>query len=137
MNKKFSTVALFLKPNFGYFRNFDNNRYEASLEAYYKTLRDQIDYREDYVNDPAEDLENEFVFGEGRSYGLEFFLRKNKGILTGWIAYTLSRTERQFDDINNGEVYPTQFDRRHDISLVANYSPGEKWEVGEEGSGGA
>jgi len=119
-----------LQYSLGYFRNFSNNRYEASLEVYYKTLRDQIDYREDYVNDPAEDLENEFVFGEGKSYGLELLVRKNKGLCTGWIAYTLSRTERQFDDINNGEVYPTQFDRRHDISLVANYTAGEKWELG-------
>ncbi|MCB0568482.1 MAG: TonB-dependent receptor [Phaeodactylibacter sp.] len=114
----------------GYFRNFNENAYEASVEAYYKSLRNQIDYRENYVDDVANDLESEFVFGKGRAYGVEFFLKKNQGRLNGWVGYTLSRTERQFPDINQGRVFPAVYDRRHDLSVVANYALGDKWELG-------
>lgn len=114
----------------GYFRNFSNDAYETSVEVYYKNLYNQIDYRENYVNNPAVGLENEFVFGEGRSYGLELFLKKRTGALNGWIGYTLSRTERQFPDINNGDVFPSVYDRTHDLSVVGNYQLSKKWEFG-------
>lgn len=114
----------------GYFRNFDDNRYETSVEVYYKDLRNQIDYRENYVNNIADDLENQFVFGRGRAYGAEFFVKKAKGRLNGWLGYTLSRTEREFPDINEGEVFPAVYDRRHDLSLVLNYQLNEKWVLG-------
>ncbi len=114
----------------GYFQNFNDNTYATSIETYYKDLDNQIDYRENYVNNAADDLESEFVFGEGRAYGLELFVNKRKGDLTGWIGYTLSRTERQFPDINDGNVFPAVYDRRHDLSVVANYTLGRKWEVG-------
>ncbi|MEM1320457.1 MAG: TonB-dependent receptor [Bacteroidota bacterium] len=114
----------------GYFRNLKRNTYETSVEVYYKDLRDQIDYGESYVNDPATDVEESFVFGRGRSYGMELFVRKNSGRLTGWIGYTLSRTEREFPDIQNGEVYPARFDRTHDLSIVANYELNKRWDFG-------
>jgi hypothetical protein len=114
----------------GYFRNFEDNRYEASVEIYYRDLYNQIDFRENYVDDVANDLEEEFVFGQGRAYGLELFLQKKKGRFTGWIGYTLSRTERIFPDINNGNPYPAIYDRRHDLSVVANYTLSKKWEFG-------
>jgi outer membrane receptor protein involved in Fe transport len=106
----------------GYFQNIRKNEFEASVEAYYKSLKDQIDYRESYVDNSVDQVENEFVFGEGKAYGLEFFLRKNKGALNGWISYTLSRTERTFPDIENGRTYPTTYDRTHDLSFVVNYT---------------
>lgn len=106
----------------GYFQNLRNNAYEASVEAYYKDLKDQIDYRESFVDNSVDQVEDEFVFGNGEAYGLEFFLRKNKGELNGWIGYTLSRTERTFPDIENGRTYPTTYDRTHDLTLVANYN---------------
>ncbi len=105
----------------GYFQNLQNNMYEASVEAYYKSLRDQIDYRESFVDNSVDQVEDEFVFGDGEAYGLEFFLRKNKGDLNGWIGYTLSRTERTFPDIENGRTYPATYDRTHDLTFVANY----------------
>lgn len=114
----------------GYFQNLQNNTYETSVEVYYKDLNNQIDYRENYVNNAADDLELEFVFGDGQAYGIEFYVNKRKGALTGWIGYTLSRTERQFPDINNGQVFPAVYDRRHDLSVVANYQLHPKWELG-------
>ncbi len=114
----------------GYFQNFKDNTFEASAEVYYKDLNNQIDYRESYVQNPAIDVENDFVFGDGRAYGLELFIRKNKGKLSGWVGYTLSRTEREFDEINEGAIYPAKYDRTHDLSVVANYKLSEKWQFG-------
>jgi hypothetical protein len=114
----------------GYFQNFQDNTFETSVEVYYKDLNNQIDYRENYVNNAADNLELEFVFGKGQAYGAEFFLNKRKGDLTGWIGYTLSRTERQFPDINSGQTFPAVFDRRHDISVVVNYLLHPKWTLG-------
>lgn len=111
----------------GYFKNFKKNEYESSVEVYYKQLRNQIDYAESYVNNVADDLENVFVFGKGNSYGLELFLKKKYGKLNGWIGYTLSKTDRIFPDINDGSTFPAIYDRRHDLSVVANYQVSKKW----------
>jgi len=106
----------------GYFRNFgENEDYEISAEAYYKTTQNQLDYI-----DGADLLINSFVEGEvlsgdGRAYGLELFAKKNTGKLTGWLSYTLSRTELQVDGINNGNWYPAMFDQRHNLKAVGFY----------------
>lgn len=114
----------------GYFQNFRNNTYEGSVEVYFKDLHDQIDYRESYVDNSVEQVEEEFVFGDGQAYGLELFLRKSKGSLTGWLGYTLSRTERTFPDIENGRTYPATYDRTHDLTLVGNYELNPKLTIG-------
>jgi hypothetical protein len=114
----------------GYFQNFAKNMFEASVEVYYKDLYNQIDYTENYVPDLGQNQEAQFVFGKGRAYGLELFLKKRFGKFNGFIGYTLSRSERNFDDINKGVTFPTKFDRTHDINIVANYSLGKKWEFG-------
>jgi hypothetical protein len=114
----------------GYFQNLDHNMYEASVEAYYKSLRDQIDYRESFVDNSVDQVEDEFVFGKGEAYGLEFFLRKNKGDLNGWIGYTLSRTDRSFPAIEAGRTYPATYDRTHDLTFVANYNLSPKLTAG-------
>jgi outer membrane receptor for ferrienterochelin and colicin len=111
----------------GYFQNLRNNRYEASVEIYYKDLRNQIDYRENYVNNAADDLERQFVFGSGRAYGAEFYLNKSKGRLTGWLGYTWSRTERTFPDIENGRTFRAVYDRPTDISAVLSYELSPRW----------
>ena len=113
----------------GYFRNFSNNMFETSAEFYYKDLENQIDYPENYVRKQAENVEQCFVFGKGKAYGAEFFLKKAKGRLTGWLGYTLSRTLRQFPDINGGKAYPSTYDRVHDVVVVANYQISKKWDV--------
>lgn len=111
----------------GYFRNLKNNMFEASVEAYYKTMINQVDYKPgaDLVLNPL--VESQLLFGKARAYGAEFFVKKNTGKFTGWISYTLSRTERQFTQINNGEWYAAKQDRTHDVSVVLSYQPVHKW----------
>ncbi len=114
----------------GYFKNLKDNMYETSIEVYYRDLNHQIDYPDNYVFGDKPLVEQSFVYGKGRAYGVELFIKKAKGNLTGWIGYTLSRTERQFPDIENGRVYPATYDRTHDLSVVANYRLSRKWEMG-------
>jgi hypothetical protein len=127
-----------VKPQFGtqysvgYFKNLKENVFETSVELYYKTMKNQIDYREgstpdqDVKNNP----DNNFVFGEGESYGAEFFVKKAKGKVTGWIGYTLSYTNKKFPDLNNGNSFPAKYDRRHDASFVMTYEFSKKWTFG-------
>lgn len=112
----------------GYFRNFNNNMFETSLELYYKDMQNQIEYREGYTPS-LKDPEEEFVFGKGWSYGAELFVNKLKGRLTGWVGYTLSWTYRQLPDLNEGLKYPTKYDRRHDLSIVGTYELSKKWKL--------
>ncbi len=112
----------------GYFRNFKENTYETSLELYYKTMQNQIEYRAGYTPSLA-DPENEFVFGKGWSYGAELFVRKAKGRLTGWVGYTLSWTWRKFPELNDGQKFPSKYDRRHDLSVVGMYELNKKWKL--------
>ena len=114
----------------GFFKNLFDNQYETSVELYYKDLVNQIDYRDSYVNNVSSEVEDDFVFGTGKAYGAEFFIKKARGKLTGWIGYTLSRTERSFDDIEDGRTYPAVYDRTHDISVVASYQLNDKWDFG-------
>jgi hypothetical protein len=113
----------------GFFKNFKEGMFETSLEAYYKTMDHQIEYREGYTPS-LKDPEEEFVFGKGWSYGTELFVNKVKGRLTGWVGYTLSWTMRRFKDLNDGMKYPSRNDRRHDLSIVANYELNKKWKLG-------
>ncbi|MEM9849465.1 MAG: TonB-dependent receptor, partial [Bacteroidota bacterium] len=105
----------------GYFRNFKDNMFETSVEVYYKDMQNVIDYRNGANLFFNNEIEGDLVFGDGRAFGAEFFVKKTKGKLTGWISYTLSRTLRQFDAINNGEEFPARQDRIHDIAIVALY----------------
>lgn len=112
----------------GYYRNLDGNKYELTVEAYYKTMQNQVDYRDGanvYSSNNA--IESELLFGKGRSYGLEVLLKKKVGRLSGWVSYTLSKTERQIDGINNNQWYNARQDRTHDIAIVATYQLNKKW----------
>jgi len=111
----------------GYYRNFRNNQYEFSAEIYYKNLQNQIDYKNGAQLRANENIESQLLFGKGRAYGLELFFKKKYGKLNGWISYTLSRSERSFDGINNGNYYPATQDRTHNLSIVAMYKAGKKW----------
>ncbi|MEO6281832.1 MAG: TonB-dependent receptor [Dyadobacter sp.] len=105
----------------GWFQNFSDNTYEASVEVYYKKMYNQIDYV------PASDLllneyfAGDLLFGKGRAYGAEFYLKKNKGRLTGWVSYTLSRTERLVESVSNNDWFPARFDKPHNFTAVAIY----------------
>ena len=111
----------------GYFRNFADNQYEFSVESYYKNLQNQIDYRNGADLNFNDNVETEILFGDGRAYGLEFYLKKKYGKFNGWISYTLSRTERKFDEINDGNYYPAKYDRTHDVSIVGMYEFNKRW----------
>ncbi|MCY7410635.1 MAG: TonB-dependent receptor plug domain-containing protein, partial [Chitinophagales bacterium] len=130
--------SLVVKPqigyqySLGYFRNFKENEFETSVEVYYKQLYNQIEYREGYTPAPNEVLEQNFVFGKGNSYGLELYVNKKYGRFGGWISYTLSFTNRKFEDLNGGNEFPYRYDRRHNLSVVATYQLTEKWVLGAE-----
>jgi hypothetical protein len=111
----------------GYYRNLRNNQYEFSSEAYYKFMQNQIDYKNGAQLRANENVESQLLFGKGRAYGLELFIKKKTGKLTGWIGYTLSRTELQFDGINNGKYFPARQDETHDVSVVGIYQASKKW----------
>jgi hypothetical protein len=111
----------------GYFRNFEDNTYEFSTEVYYKKIQNQIDYKNGAQLNFNENVESQLLFGAGRAYGLELFLKKKYGRFNGWIGYTLSRVEQKFGAINNGNYYPSRQDRTHDISIVGIYQFSEKW----------
>lgn len=111
----------------GYYRNTGNNEYEFTAEVYFKYLQNQIDYKNGAELVANEKVESQLVFGKGRAYGLELYAKKKYGKLTGWISYTLSRSERKINGLNNNFWYPATQDQTHNIALVAIYKPGKKW----------
>ena len=118
----------------GYFQNLKKEAYSIETEVYYKTVQNSFDFINGANLIANNNIERVLLNGEGRAYGLEILLKKNKGKLTGWIAYTLSRTEqrtpgRSPDEpgINNGEWYLNNFDKTHDLSVIANYQLNKKW----------
>lgn len=114
----------------GYFRNFgENDAFEFSVETYYKWLQDVVDYRDGSDLLLNEFLEGELLTGEGRAYGLEFYLKKNNGKLNGWVSYTLARSERKIEGINLGEYFPNRFDKAHNLNIVMMYPIKKKWEA--------
>jgi hypothetical protein len=111
----------------GYYRDFPGYRLEA--ESYYKWMGGQVDYRNGADLTTTEDVESQLLYGVGRAYGLEMYLKKTTGKLTGWISYTLSRTEKKIAGINGGDWYKAHQDRTHDASVVAMYPLSSRWEV--------
>ena len=133
----------FLKPQIadqfavGYFRNFKDNAFSIEAEAYYKTIDNRVDYIDGADLIAQNTIETEILIGESRAYGLELLLRKNKGKFTGWLAYTLSKSEQRTPGgasgglgINNGDWYSTPYDRTHDVSFTGSYKLNDKWRVG-------
>jgi hypothetical protein len=111
----------------GVFHNFDQNRWELSVEGYYKDLDQVIDLRNGARILLSDQVETELLSGRGWAYGAEFLLRKNKGKTTGWLAYTWSRAWRQIDGISKDRPYNPRFDRPHDVSLVLNHQFSPAW----------
>jgi hypothetical protein len=105
----------------GYFRNFKDNIYEFSVESYYKNLQNQVGFEDGGSAVNNTDIESDLIFGDGRTYGLEFYLKKKKGDFTGWISYTLAKSERQFTEVNNNSWFSARQDRTHDLSIVGMY----------------
>ncbi|MEY3941744.1 MAG: hypothetical protein RIR07_630 [Bacteroidota bacterium] len=118
-------------------RNFrEDNGIRLTVEAYAKTFQNLVDYRDGADLVFTDDIETELLTGSGRAYGAEVLLEKKTGKLTGWVGYTLGRTERMIDGptrttrINNGDWYPANYDKLHDVSVVLTWAATKKWDVG-------
>jgi hypothetical protein len=126
-------VSNIIKPQIGnqfsagYFRNFLDDMFETSIEAYYKTMDNIVDYKNgaNILFNPT--IETELLFGKGWAYGTEFFIKKRVGSFTGWVGYTISRSMRQIDGINNNKAYPQRYDRTHDLNILLSYAISPKW----------
>ncbi len=112
----------------GYVKNFNNNAYEFSAETYYKWMKNQIDYI-DGANERDPIIDRQLLYGDGRAYGIELLLKKNRGKFTGWLGYTLSKSEKQINGINNNDWYAARQDRPHDISVVGMYEINKRLNV--------
>jgi hypothetical protein len=111
----------------GYYHNFLDNKYELSIETYYKDMANSIEYRDGSTIMLNEHIEGDILSGDARAYGVEFMFKKTYGEFTGWLGYTWSKTEKQFDEINSRDWFPATYDRTHDISLVGMYKLNDKW----------
>ncbi len=133
----------FVKPQLsnqyavGYYRNFADKMFSLEVEAYYKTVDNRIDYIDGSDLIGTENIEREILNGEARAYGLEFLLKKNTGKFTGWLSYTLAKSEQRTPGgsaggpgINGGRWYNTPYDRTHDFSLTGSYKLNDKWSFG-------
>jgi hypothetical protein len=113
----------------GYYKNDLGFQYEFFVEAYYKWMQNQVDYKNGAQLRANENVESQLLFGSGRAYGLEWFLKKKTGKLTGWVSYTLARTERSVAGINNGNWYPARQDQTHNIAIVGIYQTNSRWTI--------
>lgn len=113
----------------GYFKNMKDNSYEFSSEVYFKQMTNIVDYIDaaDLILNPY--LEGDLLSGDGRAYGLELLLKKNKGDFSGWLSYTLARTERKIPGINHNEWYPSRFDQTHKLTFNGFYELSERWSL--------
>jgi hypothetical protein len=107
----------------GFFKNFDKKGWSTSVEAYYKTFKNIIEYKEgaSFLS-TFSGWEDKVEVGKGTAYGIEFFLHKKEGKINGWMSYTLSWNDRQFEKINNGQVFPFKYDRRHYLNIFISKS---------------
>ncbi|RPH33300.1 MAG: TonB-dependent receptor [Bacteroidales bacterium] len=106
----------------GYFRNLSDNKYEFSVESFYKWMNNQIDFDDNADLVLNNQLEKELRFGKAHSYGLELLFKKNEGRFTGWVSYTFSRALRKFPDINDGKQYNANYDKPHNLTIALNYN---------------
>ncbi len=133
----------FLKPQtlnqyaIGYFQNFKQDDYSLEIESFYKNIKNKVDYIDGTELIANEAIEQVVLNGIGRAYGLELMFRKNVGRLTGWLSYTLSRSEQQTPGrtptetgINNGQWYKSAADKLHNVSITTSFKWSERWRIG-------
>jgi hypothetical protein len=113
----------------GYYKNFKDNMFESSIETYYKNMQNLIEYKNGVTPEAnvGSNPDDNFTFGTGQAYGVEFFFKKRIGKLNGWIGYTLAWTTENFPDLNNGQTFYAKYDRRHDLSVIVNYQLNARW----------
>jgi hypothetical protein len=131
-----SPSSYYLKPQIadqvaiGYFRNFKDNMFEGSLEAYYKNMKNVTDFADNAVIFFNEDLSTEYRQGKSWSYGAEFMLNKKEGKLTGMLSYTLSKTTREVPGVNLDQPFKANYDRRNVVNVNAVYEFSDRWSFG-------
>lgn len=114
----------------GYFKNIKDNSVELSAEAYYKDIQNVTDFADNAEIFFNEDLPTEYRQGDSWSYGLELMAQKKEGALTGFVSYTLSKTERKIPGVNLNKAFLANYDRRHALNVVATYELNDKWTFG-------
>lgn len=108
-----------------------SNQINTCLNGYYRSMNNLIEYPYGLTQfNETTSLKNDILVGDGDAYGLEWMLKKDGGKFNGWISYTLSWSQRQFDGLNNGEPFYSKYDRRHNLALVGTYDFHKKWNVG-------
>jgi hypothetical protein len=113
----------------GYFRKINNN-FNCSFDVFYKGMSNILEFNSGILASLTKStIEENVIVGKGRSYGMELFVEKTKGNLTGWLSYTLSRSERKFALIDYGAWYPAKYDHTHDLSLVLQYPLNQRWKA--------
>jgi len=136
MSDEYIKPAIADQVSLGYFRNVYENKIELSGEVYYKKIQNILDYKNGADLLLNRSLETDLLQGDGRAYGLELMARKKKGRFTGWLSYTLSRTERKIngvsaeEKINFGDWYLSNYDKPHDITFVGTYDLTKRLSVG-------
>ena len=129
-----SPSSTYLKPQIadqvalGYFRNFKEDMFALSVEAFYKKMQDVTDFADNADIFFNEDLATEFRQGDSEAYGLEFQLKKTAGKVTGFINYTLSNSTRTIPGVNKGATFRSNYDRRNALNILASYSHSERWD---------
>lgn len=108
-------------------KNLERENIFFSVEGYYKTMDQLVGYEEGTNLFLNTDFQSKLIQGIGRAYGLEFLVKKNAGRLTGWLSYTLSWSDRQYDELNNGRWFPARYDRRHNGAIVLQYELNKRW----------
>ncbi|MFZ4456395.1 MAG: TonB-dependent receptor [Bacteroidales bacterium] len=114
----------------GYFRNFHDNEYEASVELFHKSMKNTIDFKDHAQLLLNRKLEGELRFGNSSAYGAEFLLQKKEGRASGWISYTFSHSERKIEGVNDGDTYVAPYDRPHTVYIVASYDLSKRVSIG-------
>ena len=133
---KYAKPQLLNQFAIGYFKNFKNDNYSFEIESFYKTVKNRIDYIDGANLIANNAIEQVILSGKAKAYGLELLLKKHKGLINGWLAYTLSRSEQQTKGrtpteigINNGRWYKTPYDKTHDLSFTGSYQWNSKWKL--------
>ena len=111
----------------GYYRDILDHKFELNVEGYYKTMSNQLDYRDGADVSNPDIVESQLLYGKGRAYGMEVLFKKKQGRFNGWLSYTLSKTEKEISGINGGNWYKARQDRTHDVAVVGTYELNKKW----------
>lgn len=119
------------QTSIGYFRDFNDHKWETSVEVYYKKMRNAIEYKQGALpgDNVSDNTDNLLTFGDAWSYGMELFIKRTYGKLTGWVGYTLAKTMRYFPNLQ-ADPFPAKYDRRHDLTVVGTYELNKRWTFG-------